>query len=158
MGDKVKHYIFAGLALFSGFLQAEELQSKTIKSGICSDAEYTLEDEYRFEDFNDKACLTGRFDVIEKLYDQATSELTMMRINFDFSQKNLEVNGKAVAIRTFKIDGAGQITKSWAVRSTTLDVNDERSYASILNQTMKTSMVMMKTVVSMLQLAIRSGL
>ncbi len=130
----MKYYIIASLALFSGLMQAEELLSKTIKSGICSDAGYILKDEYHFEDFNDKACQAGGFNVTEKLYDQATSELTMMKINFGFSQKNLDVNGDAVAVRTYKIDGAGQITKSWAVRSTTLEVNDERSYASIINQ------------------------
>lgn len=130
----MKHYIFAALALFSGAIQAESLQSKSIKSGICSDAAYTLQDEYRFQSFDEKSCMNGGFNVVEKLYDQATSELTLMKISFEFSQKNLEVNGKAIAVRSFKVDATGQVSKSWVVRSTTIDVSDQRSFASIINQ------------------------
>ena len=130
----MKHFIFAGLALFSGLVQAEELGSKTIKTKICFEASDILSDDYRFNQFDQKKCEAGNFEVTEKLYDQTTSELTVLKIKFEFSQKELEVAGKAVAVRTFNVDGNGQITKSWSVRSTNLNAADDRSYASIINQ------------------------
>ncbi|MFX3675446.1 MAG: hypothetical protein ACN6I6_00260 [bacterium] len=129
----MKSLIFAGLLAATSFVQAEELYSTDIKKGICSELEYELEDSHHVNQFDSSMCMASEFSVTKTLRDQATNEVTLLKIDYKINQPSLVVSGKAQAIRTFRVQSDGNIKKAWAASILKTNVNDQRDPAAILD-------------------------
>ena len=130
----MKSLIFAGLLATSGLVQAEELYSKDVKNVICIEIADALEDDFHVNQFDYATCMKGDFTVSEALKDEASGEVTILKVKFEVEQKNLVVSGKADAIRTFQVLSTGNIQRRWAARSVKINVNDQRDPAAIIEQ------------------------
>lgn len=130
----MKLLVFTSLLGLAFVAHAEELYSTDAKKSICSQAADELEDRFRLNSFDSKSCMAGSFDVVKKLTDNTSGEITVMKVKYAFTQPKMQVSGEAEVVRNFRVDSSGQIQKSWYARSIKVKVDDQRAYADLINE------------------------